>query len=298
MSNWPVTIDQNLCVQCALCGKICPRHVVETVEHEGKKQTRVNAERSNLCLACGQCAAICAKGAIEVEGLPKAEYVDCQPLDIREEQLIRLFRQRRSVRRYKDQPVERAVLTKIAQAGLMAPAAAGRATTGVIIVDDAAKMKELMGHIYLLYEKMMKGYKNPIGRFIIKRGVGPRQAHTLETFLLPALKWYVHWYREGQGDELRRDAPAIMLFHGPGDVPVVEENCALATIHAILMAEVLGVGTLFNGLLPPGCNRSPEARRLIGLPDGHEVFTSLSLGYPKHTLKKVIPRPLTNMRFL
>jgi hypothetical protein len=80
--------------------------------------------------------------------------------------------------------------------------------------------------------------------------------------------------------------------------PMGDTNCAISAFHAIFMAEVLGVGTCFNDLIPPACNRSPGLRELLGLPPDREVYTSLTLGYPRFTFRKAVPRNLAEVRYL
>lgn len=139
---------------------------------------------------------------------------------------------------------------------------------------------------------------NPLGRFILKRRAGAQKFGVLKGFLMPAMRWYIRWHDQGEGDEIRRDAPAVMLFHCPVDEPAGDETCLLAAFHAVLAAETLGLGTCINGMLPPLCNKSAEARAFLELPDGHEVYASLTLGYPKYSFKKSIPRKLTGVRYI
>ena len=56
--------------------------------------------------------------------------------------------------------------------------------------------------------------------------------------------------------------------------------------------------SVINGLVAPACNHSPEAHKFLGLPDDHEVFAALSLGYPCHKFKKRIPRAGGTVRYL
>jgi len=298
MENQPIIIDQGLCTQCGICGKVCPRHIPETIEMGGKKQTRVCPERADICIYCGHCASVCAKSAITVDGIPAEGWLPPPVVDVTEDQLTRLFLHRRSVRRYREKPVPREVLQKIARASLLAPSATGRTTRGVLIVDDPSKLKEMMEFEYRTYEFLMAALKNPIARLLIKKKVGARLLHTLTDFLAPALKWYIKWHREGGGDELRRDAPVVMLFHGAVLEPSIDETCMISVTYAVMMAEVLGVGTLVNGILPSACNQNKALKKFLGLPEDHEVFISLSMGYPKYEFKRLIPRFGGTVRFL
>jgi len=68
--------------------------------------------------------------------------------------------------------------------------------------------------------------------------------------------------------------------------------------HAIFMAEVLGIGTCLNDLIPPACNRVPEIRQILELPEEREVYASLTLGYPKYPFRRAISRRLAEVRYL
>lgn len=115
---------------------------------------------------------------------------------------------------------------------------------------------------------------------------------------MPGMHWYIKWYNEGQGNEILRDCPALMLFHSPIIEPKALANCVIAAFHAIFMAEVLGIGTCFNDLIPPACNRSRELRDFLDLQDNREVYASITIGYPKYPFKKTIPREFAEVRYL
>jgi hypothetical protein len=121
---------------------------------------------------------------------------------------------------------------------------------------------------------------------------------TSEDFVMPGIRWYIQWYRENRSDEILRGRPALMLFHSPVREPKGEANGVIAAFHAIFMAEILGIGTCFNDLIAPACNRVPEIRRLLDLPEEREVYASLTFGYPKYQFKRIIPRRLAEVRYL
>lgn len=108
-----------------------------------------------------------------------------------------------------------------------------------------------------------------MARFFIKRQVrkhnGKEMLGTLLDFVMPGMHWYIRWFREGRNNEILRDCPVLMLFHSPVNEPMSAYNCVIAAFHAILMAEVLGVGTCFNDLIPQVCYRDP-IKSFIGHP--------------------------------
>ena len=95
-----------------------------------------------------------------------------------------------------------------------------------------------------------------------------------------------------------RDCPALLLFHTDSSEPAGKENCAIAAWHAIFAAETPGGGACMNHLIPQACNRSPEIREMLGLPDSQEVMAALTMGCAKYKYLRTIPRELTSLRFL
>jgi len=293
-----IHIETDRCKSCGLCGEVCPRHITETVEGPDGKATAVAQARESLCLQCGHCMAVCPERAITVQGLEDGDFGALEDPGIGEEQLRRLLRQRRSVRRYKDRPVPREVLDRILSAARLAPTGTSRPTTGIIAIDDPRVLDRVSELAYGVYEGLDKALDNPIGRFIVRRRVGRQVVSMLQDFVMPGMRWYIRWYREGESNEILRDCPSLVLFHSPIREPKGEANCIIAAFHAIFMAEVLGVGSCFNDLIPPACNRAQGLRDLLGLPADREVYASLTLGYPRIRFKRTIPKGLAELRYI
>lgn len=293
-----IRINQDLCKACGICGHVCPRHILVTIENDNKKITMISSERIGLCMECGHCAAICPNRAIQVECLNEEKFTPVKELDIDDNQLLSLMEQRRSVRRYKDKPVPREMINRIIDAAHRSPTGTGSRSTGVIIIDNPKTIAAFSEHVYELYEGLEKNLKNRIASFFIKRQIGKKMMRTLQDFVMPGMHWYIRWYREGKSNEILRDCPALMLFHSPIYEPMGAENCLIAAFHAIMMAEVMRVGTCFNDLIPPACNRVPEIRKLLGLPDDREVYASITMGYSKYEFKRIPPRELVEVRYI
>lgn len=293
-----VSIKQDLCNNCGVCGHICPRHIPETIKKNNTKTTRISHERINLCMECGHCVAVCPVDAIQVESLNQEDFAPVQQNDVDASQFLSFLKQRRSVRRYKDQSVPRENINQIVNAIHSAPTGTGKRTTGVIIIDSQKTLNTISGLTYKMYEELEKSLKNPIARFVIKKKKGERTLHTLQDFVMPGMRWYIRWFREGRSNEIIRNCPALMLFHSPIYEPVGQENCTIAAYHATLMAQIVGIGTCFNDLIPPACNRISEIRHLLGLPEDREVYACITMGYPKYKFRKTVPRKLNEVRFL
>ncbi len=292
-----IGFDESTCNACGTCAAICPRYVFEHEKKGDRKRTWVCKEREGLCIECGHCMALCPTGSIRVGTMDPDAFVRMDPLDADPKMLTSLLEHRRSVRRYRDRQVPREVLDRIASAGRLAPTPSS-VGLGVIVIDEAEKLARLSEHAYALYEKLLAAQGSFFGRRVLKSKIGAQKLENMSWFLFPALRWYIRWYREGKGNEIMRDCPALMLFHVPVREPSGDESCVMAASFAMLMAECLGVGSCFNGLVTPACNRSEGARAMLGLDGSREVHSALTLGYPVYKFKRSIPRTGGEIRYL
>jgi nitroreductase len=233
-----------------------------------------------------------------VEGLNEQEFVSVRALDINENEFLSLLQQRRSVRRYKDKPVPREIINRIIDAAQSSPTGTGSMTTGIIVIDNPEILARFSELVYESYEGLVRILKNPIARLFMRLKTGDKKFRTLQDFVMPGMHWYIRWYREGKSNEILRDCPALLLFHCPIFEPMGSENCLVAAYHAVMMAQIMKIGTCLNDLIPPICNKVTKIRDLLGLSDDREVHASITLGYSKYDFKRVVPRRLAEVRYL
>ena len=101
-----IAIDTEKCNGCGLCVEVCKDFSI--VMKDGKAIESGQAIFG--CIGCGHCMAICPTGAIKIEGrftspddlFPLADKSELASY----EALLKLFQRRRSIREFKDKPVE------------------------------------------------------------------------------------------------------------------------------------------------------------------------------------------------
>ena len=223
-----ISINQDLCKACGICGHVCPRHIPVTIEDDNKKITTISQERIDLCLQCGHCVAVCPNRAVQVESLNEEEFVSVKALDISENEFLSLLQQRRSVRRYQDKALPREIIDRIIDAVHSSPTGTGSMTTGFIVIDNPEILARFSELIFESYEGLAKNLKNPIARFFMKQKIGEKKLKTLLDFVMPGMHWYIRWYKEGVSNEILRDCPVLLLFHCPIFEPMGSENCLIA----------------------------------------------------------------------
>lgn len=203
---------------------MCPRRVLATYDGDGATRTRVVDDRLELCMGCGQCAAECPADSLSVEGLPAESFLPARPMHLDYEELAELFLHRRSIRRYRNKSVARDILDRSARAAEMAPAGAGRTATGVLIIDRHDRLLELSAHTYGVYESMQKTLGNPIGRAMVRHKAGALNYEMLRSFVIPGMRWYIKWHKEGKRGGVLRDCPALTLLYTRKWEPTAKEN--------------------------------------------------------------------------
>ncbi|HUL20823.1 MAG TPA: 4Fe-4S binding protein, partial [Thermodesulfobacteriota bacterium] len=105
-------VDLERCNRDRICIEACGRRLIEMGEKDSVPTLIAGVEE--LCINCGHCVAVCPSGALALDTMGPR---DCP--EIKKELLIDLeeadqfLRSRRSIRNYKDTPVERDKLNKL-----------------------------------------------------------------------------------------------------------------------------------------------------------------------------------------
>lgn len=173
--------------------------------------------------------------------------------------VIETIMARRSVRRYKEQPVEREKLDLVARCGVNAPSAINKQPWAVRIVDDAS-----------FIDGVTREYA----------AKNPQQAAD------PAFK------------NMFRNAPAVIFIATPAgeglvDAGLLGENIILAAQSLGLGTCCLGAPTRFIKTDPAA---APYLSRL-DIPEGYELQYAIAIGYPDEA-PDAKPRDYSKIKFI
>jgi nitroreductase/NAD-dependent dihydropyrimidine dehydrogenase PreA subunit len=251
-----VLIDNEKCTGCGSCIADCQRHVLEI---QNKKAVVIN----DHCLKCGHCLAVCPANAVELTGYTDEIIgVPGKPVFLGEKDLMTHLKFRRSIRQYKDTPVEKEKLEKIVEAGRLMPTASNAQNVRYIILQNEREAVE---------DEVLTMYKT--------------QSELSET-LSRLMKFPVNIIR----DRLKRGflfhkAPAVILVISQSEI-----NACLAAMSMELMAETLGLGTLHVALFTRPANKNKKLRESLGIAEEESIAVCLALGYPKVQYLRSVPR--------
>ncbi len=250
------TVDKELCVSCGACAEDC---LPQAIQMEGEYPSIPNEEH---CMRCLHCLAVCHTGAISILGHDPAE---SEPLKGRlpaPEQVATLMKGRRSVRRYKQENVDPALLRRVLDVAAHAPTGVNARQLWVTVIDDTASMDAFRKEVYQRLEDLVRENRMP---------ENPRR----QFFSSAPELW-----RKGL-DPIFRHAPHCVLVSNAKDAPCREQDSLIYLSYFELMAQSGGLGTVWCGLLY-WCLRLvlPELIRRLGIPETHELGYAMLFGSP------------------
>lgn len=194
-----------------------------------------------------------------------------------------IIKTRRSVRSYLDRPVPRDVLETIIDCARFSPTALGRQPWYFTVVTDRVLLGEIVQEIKKKIGLMLKC--RPVLRLLYP-DLGDKK------FLSIARNKV-----DSPEDNIFYNAPVVIFIstyrkstHGLKDSFLAAQNIMLAS-HS------LGLGTCVIGFAE-AINRSKSVYNKLRLPPGHRVHVTITLGYPKTTLKQLPERRRDNLNFL
>jgi len=286
-------VNLETCLGDGICAEVCPEDILEMVN---EKAATVEA-RADYCIECGQCVAVCPTESLEMPALRMEDFHRLSKMPFGYEEFFDFLRLRRSVRVFKDKPVERGVIEKILDAAATAPMGFPPHTTEVIVIDEPEELNFLLKEFVEDYEFLVKGFSNPFIRTMIRLQAGAEDFHTLKHHIVDVARHANEVYHDHGVDNYMRGAPVLMMFHGNRWTMSYEENAHLVCHHSMLAALSLGLGTTIIGLIPPVVDRSKILRERYAIPKDNKVCTSLVLGYPKYKYRQSIRRDLAGVQY-
>ncbi len=251
-------IDRDKCKKDGLCVAECPMLIIEM--KAGDFPSFVDYPGAH-CLECGHCVAVCPHEALSLDMMPAS---DCLPLDhgqkLDRDQVRQLMLSRRSCRQYKPEPLPKSEIEELMDMAFYAPTGSNRQPMDWTIVYDTQEVKKLTS---LVLDWM---------RLTIKDN--PRLAETLN---MPAV---VAASEKGH-DRILRGCPHLIVGHAPKDERTAPAACVGAISYIELAAPCMGIGTCWAGYFTRAALSYEPLQRALDLPEGHQVFGAVMLGYPK-----------------
>lgn len=286
-------VNPENCKADGICVDVCPEKVLEILD--GKAATVESREEH--CILCGQCVAVCPTDAMHMPTLPD-DLGELTKPRFGYDEFHDFLLLRRSVRVFKDRPVERELIEKILAAAATAPMGMPPHSTEVVVLDRREELDFLLEELVKDYESMVRAFSNPVGRAMLRLASGAETYKVLKDYIVDLAEYANEAYHRDGTDRYMYRAPLLLLFHGNRWAMSYEENAHLVCHHAMLAALSLGLGTTIIGMIPPIVDRSKVLRERYSIPKDNRVLTSLIVGYPKYKYQKSIHRDLASVQMM
>jgi nitroreductase/NAD-dependent dihydropyrimidine dehydrogenase PreA subunit len=245
------------CTRCGLCAFACPWKVIILQEGSLPRFRDGGAEQCNLC---GHCESVCPSGSISVDD-PRLQPVPSPSGDgnLGPRQLGGYLRMRRSVRRYREEPVDRASIEEVMEIVRFAPSGRNRQDVGWLIIHDSSEVRRLT---QIAMEWM--------------RETGAVGTQLATRFDAPGM---VRRWEKGE-DPLCLHAPHLVVAHASPENVVARTNATIALAHLDIVAPAFGLGTCWGGIFLLAVQSCEPLRGALQLPPERIAVHCLMLGYP------------------
>jgi nitroreductase/NAD-dependent dihydropyrimidine dehydrogenase PreA subunit len=250
-------VNKQLCTKCGSCVADCTAMIIAM----DNDYPAIAPEKEATCYKCQHCLAVCPTGAISILGLKPTGSRPLAGGYPAPDKLEMLLKGRRSVRRYKDENLDPALLQHLLEVAWHAPSGMNTRQVQFTVVDDKDKMAALR-------EEVMSGLTR-----MVRDNALPEGMNFYADFIM---MWEKNRY-----DIIFRGAPHLLIASAPKSVATPLPDCLIALSYFELFAQANGVGTVWSGLAKTAINDLlPETRQRLGIPVDHLIGYAMAFGRP------------------
>lgn len=264
-------VDKSKCIKCGLCSEDCTMGIIKMNDYPEM------IEGLLPCIECQHCFAVCPTGAISILG-NVADDDDEKPLEVNLEydELKKLVIKRRSIRRYKNENVDKNVINDLCKTALHAPTAKNNMKIHFSVVDDKTVLDKFREKVYAKLDEI-----------------------ALSGFELAFLKMIVNNRKKTGKDKLFGGAPHMVVVSEPADTPFKSVDSFIALSYFDLLAHAKGLGTLWNGILTMLFNNVlPELKKDLQIPENNKIVYVMVFGKPAVNYPRIIKKDPKNINII
>lgn len=246
-------VNGETCVRCGLCVSDCVCAIIEMGD-----APFIEPDNLDKCIRCGHCQAICPTASITLNGIDPKRLKDAAKKAAPESVVADIVQNRRSVRQFSKEPVDRDLLEKAIGIAAWAPTAVNMRDMGFVIFNGRDKVEALS----LACADVMEKYN-----------------------MLPRM---VASVREGK-DLIFRGAPCALAIYAP-ERPYSISDCATTLAAIELALPSFGLASTWTGYFTTICGKELPAG--LSIPEGTKMLGGLMIGRPLARYTKIPARPI------
>lgn len=261
-------VDFEKCIGCGLCAVDCPVRIIEMRE----RMPVLAPQKEQFCIGCLHCFAVCSEAAVSILGhSPEDEKELKKDLLPSSEQMEILIRGRRSIRNYRDENLDPALVDELLDMAWQAPTGRNDRRMLFTVVDSKEVLAEIRSELLAGIEKLL-------------------DMNLLDDQYGGYAKFPSVW-KEHNYDALFRGAPHLVITSAPADVITPMQDAVIALTTFEMYAQSKGVGTVWNGLARGAIvDLVPAVQKRLGIPKDHQIGYVMSFGLPALRYARTIDR--------
>ncbi len=312
--------DPKKCTHCKACVQTCPTSCLQW-DAESKTPYATGLSGIELaCIGCNNCEAVCPEECIRMRGeykvlkgryqTPEEKSGDMTPprpfgseddhrsFEEMEKELSeteKIIYRRRSVRMFKNKPVEDALVHRLIESARFAPSAGNGQPCKFLVVTNRAINKQVDQESAKILSKINRLY------------AGRNRWRKILVGLLSAISASKWDQRPIAAMEKVRMTDGNITFDAPLVIHVLKDkrgishpdiDAAIAAQNIVLTAHSLGLGTCYIGFIASTAPYAPAIKKLLNIQYPYEIVTSICVGYPKLRYDTPVPRGQVAMEWI
>ena len=258
-------IDREHCHRDGICADVCPAMIITLDSAHGYPE--LVPEGAERCIRCGHCVAVCPYGALDHTAMAAA---DCPVIDRGRQpaadQVAQFLRARRSIRRFREEPLAREDLTHLIELARYAPSGHNFQPVRWLVVETPETVQELAGHVADWMRDLVQ-----------------EQSPMVAALHLDAV---VEAWDRGH-DRICRSAPHLIVAHAAKADPTAPAAATIALTYLDLAAASIGLGACWAGYFNVAANLWAPLKEALALPEGHVSFGAMMVGRPKYRYQRL-----------
>lgn len=265
--NMDFKLDKSSCIKCGLCATECPVLIINL----NNEYPEITTGKEKACIKCQHCLAVCPTASISIWGKNPEDSIEVTDEIPMPDEMTRLIKTRRSVRRFQKDQLNPEVLRDLLDTASYAPTGHNKNEVLFTFTETRNQTEKVRELVYRTIKEMKE-------RGELKEEV----AH---------FGRYQTLWEEKKVDVLFRNAPHLLIASAPEANLNAGPDCMIALSYFELLANSMGIGTLWDGLLRfVFQNIAPELKTQLGIPVDHKIGYMMVFGRPAVKFARSVQR--------
>lgn len=262
------------CTRCGWCASVCPNQVIAPPEGNDLPYTA----KPDDCIDCWHCVAVCPNLAIRHSHLTDQSVLEKNDLTISAQDMNKFLSSIRSVRQYKNKPIDDNQLDRLIRTAELAPSSSNAQNRHFAVISDAELISQLDDKIVNAYRRLY--------RILAVFAPFSAKLRKLRAYFAKLIR------KAEQGIKpVFRNAPSVVAIYAEKSDRMAHVNCISAQEYLIIQAHASGLGTCVIGF---AIHFHKIMEKALNLDKNMRVHSVLIMGYPKYPYAHTIRREPSN----